>query len=241
MHLVGNETISGIKTFLNSLFVSSTLADGQVHHMLKDTGFTGNGSVPESVRIRSFRTLNANNTIRSDFRSFVSTSGAVGSQMIARLNKPDGTNVTAMLEATVDKNGNVITAAPTPPTGDNSTKIATTAFVKSAISTATANGLYYNISVTTGDSYFELFSNSSKTTRILLLQWGKAVGFNTHTFPKKYSVVPIVLASAISGEYCIGSPVSSVTVSNFYVANAIHGGKHEDRANVTNYWFAIGK
>jgi hypothetical protein len=51
------------------------------------------------------------------------------------LNSISGTEKTGQITVSVDANGNAFTSAPTPPTGDNSTKIATTAWVNNSKST----------------------------------------------------------------------------------------------------------
>ena len=86
-----------------------------------------------------------------------------------------------------------------------------------------------------GTSGYILFSNK------LSIQWGKAIGFSTVSFVKKFFSEPNVFAQVITAESCVSAAITSVTTSNFYLTDGTHGGKHEDRGGLYNYWFAIGK
>ena len=71
-------------------------------------------------------------------------------------------------------------------------------------------------------------------------QGGKTLGFNTITFLKSYSSEPHVVAQVITSENCVSAAICNVTTTSFYIADATHGGNHEDRPNLYNYWYAKG-
>lgn len=84
----------------------------------------------------AFRMLDKNNKQVGLFEQWNYTSGEKRVSMRA-VNSVSGTEKTCQLVVAVDANGNAFTVAPTPVTGDNSTKIATTAYcVNMATTTA---------------------------------------------------------------------------------------------------------
>lgn len=75
----------------------------------------------------------------------------------------------------------------------------------------------------------------------LLIQWGQKIGFNSITFPQKFSVLYGIYTTVITSEACVACPITDASVSGFYLRNATHGGRHDDRPGLNNYWMAIGK
>lgn len=121
VHKAGSETITGLKTLQNG--------DDDAWLIRKANGDITD-SAPTVQTMGSFRVTDKNMLIMGDVRFVRATNGNQTSSLMAR-NKASGTQVDCFISCGVDKNGNVFTAAPTPATSDNSTKIATTALVKS--------------------------------------------------------------------------------------------------------------
>lgn len=134
--------------------------------------------------------------------------------------------------------------APTPSSGDNSTKIATTAFVNTLLNSKIASGLFYTL----GSNYLELFTSSAKSSRVLLLQWGRySTSYNrnvvaTITFSKSYTSTPAVLINAFDN----GSDELEVASIGIRQSNktSFTGRVYGHGSGDTPYgfnWFAIGK
>ena len=147
VHKTGNETIDGVKTFTSDL----TLQQASVKPIFKSTGYT-KGTAPTddtymcynryldkngaSVFSEYYYVQKSTNTNRYILRFHnVSSASATGYTDIINAYF-DGTTSTYTVNATT-------ATAPTPATSDNSTKIATTAFVKSILSTLYPVGSTY--------------------------------------------------------------------------------------------------
>ncbi len=107
--------------------------------------------------------------------------------------------------------------------------------------TVALNSLYTTITASGNDFCIEFFNDSAKTNRVFMIQLGIATGFTTVTFKKKFNSLYGVFAQVITSESCVSAAISSVTVSSFYVNDGTHGGRHEDRGGLSNYWVAFGK
>ena len=109
--LTSDQIISGSKTFTD--YSKYVLADNT-----SETQFAG------------IRIMDSNNDVLAAFRGKHYSNGARTAQMgVFGTNSESG-----VIECTVNSSGVVYTSAPTPSTSDNSTKIATTAYVKSNLS-----------------------------------------------------------------------------------------------------------
>lgn len=129
-----------------------------------------------------------------------------------------------------DTSGNVYTFAPTPATGDNSTKIATTAFVKTALSSAGVGKVTFaNGSTTNG--WVALNSG-------LILQWGVVASARNqkimfHKAINVFSIVSIPLSDNDTRSDGFSHHVKSYTTTYFISFNE-HS--HQDRI----FWMALG-
>lgn len=120
-HKAGNETFTGIKTL--------QVSDDDAWLIQKVNGdYTE--ETPTVQVSGAYRVIDKNGKILGDVRFIRQTSGSQTAQLLAR-NAVTGNEVSCYISCIVDKDGNAYTSAPTPATSDNSTKIATTAFVKS--------------------------------------------------------------------------------------------------------------
>jgi hypothetical protein len=91
-------------------------------------------TIPSENHISAFRLTDKNTKILGDCRFERTTSGTQVSRLLAR-SSVSGSEVNGSIAVAISPNGLAFTEAPTPPTGDNSTKIATTAWVNNSKST----------------------------------------------------------------------------------------------------------
>jgi len=102
------------------------------------------------------------------------------------------------------------------------------------------NSLYTSIYTDNTNFIIEFFSDTEKTNRVFMIQLGQAKGFTTVTFKKSFNVIYGVFGQVLTGESCVSAAISSVKTTSFYINDGTHGGKHEDRGGLTNYWVAFG-
>lgn len=130
----GNQTIGGGKTLTDNLNIQK----GAPNIYLKDTSIT-KGTTPSSTHYSFYGTIYDSQGINqankmSQIYTQYNTNGSHTLNM--SVFKPEsGSTTSSALVIGYDSNGNVYTSAPTPDSSDNSTKIATTAFVNSRITT----------------------------------------------------------------------------------------------------------
>lgn len=113
--------------------------------------------------------------------------------------------------------------------------------INAAIELFGSNGAYVTTYISGNSGYREYFSDKEKTDRVFLIQWGTVVGFNTCTFQKAFQTGCSIIAIPITGETCVSAAIAWWNKSGFCPKNGTHGGHHEDRTGLTNFWIAIGK
>lgn len=122
----GDQTIAGVKTHTDDMYIQKSGTGGRYY--VKNTSLDlTNTSRTSNIGI-GLRFFDKNDNIAGDIGGYYSTDGTTTVNLQAR-NRASGSQVTGTISVNVDKNGSVYTSAPTPATNDNSTKIATTAFV----------------------------------------------------------------------------------------------------------------
>ena len=140
-----NQNINGTKTFLHPINITSGDRNSRMNTKL--TAITI-GTAPQYSYIGGI-SFNDNND-----GNFCKIEGGytVNGSIEADFNLDNLDGVTAKLGISIDSSGNVSTVAPTPATSDNSTKIATTAFVKgqgyavaSSLATVATSGSYSDL------------------------------------------------------------------------------------------------
>lgn len=114
--IIGDQDIAGVKNFQNSVF---TIQNYNVKSNFDSTVAPATYGELTIVELRD-----KNNVLNGSFRVVRETDGTIRAAIYAGNN---GTN--KAMSIAVDTNGNAITRAPTPPTGDNGNQIATTAWV----------------------------------------------------------------------------------------------------------------
>lgn len=128
-HKAGAETFTGIKTLQSG---------NDDAWLIKKANGDYTETDPTVQVAGAFRVTDKNNKILGDVRFVRTTAGLQTSTLLAR-NAASGSEKSCSITCNVDKNGNAYTSAPTPGSSDNSTKIATTAWVKSRITEAITN------------------------------------------------------------------------------------------------------
>ena len=172
----GNQTIGGDLTIdkdgFQTIFFQSPDID---YTSVEQTNIKG-GRILE---------LDKNGQYYGYFQSQVDANGAYSTAISTR-RSVGGANKSSTISTVVDKNGNIYTSAPTPATSDNSTKIATTAWVRTCTGGYTHS---YGISSTANpwQAWHEVKDKDGK--RVLLEQWFSARGTTpaTWTFAKPFT------------------------------------------------------
>jgi len=129
---VTGDTMTGDLKILSSSASDIVLASSTID-------YTSTTAPSAATRIGGVFTNDKNSKITGCFQNYIDVNGNYITSIYARrsvnsVEKSCGINVC------VDKNGNAYTYAPTPATGDNSTKIATTAFVETKLPASRFDG-----------------------------------------------------------------------------------------------------
>ena len=149
VHRSGNESIGGIKTFTSNTYMQGV---DDMSYTIKCVNADNTSETQSVLTQGNFRVVDNNNVIIGDLRVVRSTIGTVTSSLVARNYASDANGVNAIISCGVDNEGNIYTSAPTPSSpADNSTQIATTAWVNTKIQFVNAlpaspvNGVLYLI------------------------------------------------------------------------------------------------
>lgn len=228
-HKAGNETFTGIKTL--------QVADDDAWLIKKVNGDYTEASPAVQVT-GAYRVVDKNGKIIGDVRFIRKTSGLQKSSLVAR-NAVTGSEVNCVISCNVDKNGNVYTSAPTPETSDNSTKIATTEFVK-------AQGYIGNTNLAVCHVVLEKYVNGTSWYRVWSDGWieqGGRVSISqdtqtTVTLLKTFSNTnyTVLISACRSGTQTGGDgnfTVEYVSASQFKWSNG-------DDFGGTGIWYACG-
>lgn len=119
--LTGNQTVAGEKTFSNNIFANADIVVNK------------NVALGSNSQTLCLSACTNNNKLASLFQGWAET--ARNTTGMYAFNSSGGYEGVAV---SIDENGNKATYAPTPTTTDNSTKIATTAFVNNKFQVVTA-------------------------------------------------------------------------------------------------------
>ena len=123
VHKAGNETISGDKTFTNPISITTTADEARFITTFTDVSLDTN---PTTNIYNGFKSVDSNGVEFANCNCSYNTAGRIGSNFWVNRND-SGTSVSGGMGIYIDKNGtSAYTQAPTPASGDNSTKIATT-------------------------------------------------------------------------------------------------------------------
>lgn len=125
--LTGNQTISGQKTFTTDMYSSRSGNFGAFH--IKNTNYDYLTN-PSAAQYQHIVWKDKNNKDMSYIQQHIDTNGTVSFYYTGSNYKTDGTRVNCAIGCHVNRAGSIWTSAPTPASADNSTKIATTAYVK---------------------------------------------------------------------------------------------------------------
>lgn len=123
----GDQYIGGVKTFTTNIYMLTSGTSGRLYSNSTALDLT-EASRTNDIGI-GFRATDKNGNIGGEFTNVFTTAGTSSAVMQVR-NRASGSQTTAQMKINVDKNGNISTECPTPTSAsDNSTKIATTAWI----------------------------------------------------------------------------------------------------------------
>ena len=129
--LTGNQTIAGNKDFTSKVkSVSASASDASTGRFIAQSLRYTLGTTPSAVIYNQYQLTDSNGDWTGLFHNIYYTNGRIETAMA--VHKQDKSASTGIAIG-YDNNGNVYTYAPTPATADNSTKIATTAFVNNKL------------------------------------------------------------------------------------------------------------
>ena len=138
VHRTGDETIAGTKTFTNFPLILRSYAsndrDERIKNIWSNVKLANNEALPTDSVFAGFHSFDANNFEYSTCYSQIDVNGTVYSNLW--VHHPSGSASHMGIKQTAS--GATVTYAPTPPASDNSTQIATTAWVNSKIKFVTA-------------------------------------------------------------------------------------------------------
>lgn len=146
------------------------------------------GQTPTATEYASLLFGDKNKKLTAQVNSAYNSDGSVALNLTAYTK--DGSANTS-LKIGYDANGNIFTSAPTPPTGDNSAKIATTAWVNNEKATICGWGMpstkYTNLTLGEAQStytapangYFQLSANATKEQGFICLRNDNGSGLQT--------------------------------------------------------------
>ena len=228
-HKAGNETFTGIKT----LQVSDDDA-----WLIKKANGDYSEAAPEVQVAGAYRVVDKNGKIIGDVRFIRTTAGLQTSSLVAR-NAVTGSEVNCVISCNVDNSGTVYTSAPTPATNDNSTKIATTEFVR-------AQGYIGNANLATCHVITQTYVNGSNWYRVWSDGWieqGGRVSISqdtqsTVTLLKPFSNTDytVLITANKSGAQTGGDgnfTMQFISTSQFYWSNG-------DDFSGNGIWYACG-
>lgn len=124
--LSGNQTVGGVKTFTSQPI---TLTSGGDCRFYSKTSAYAQGTAPANDIYGGYRFLDKNGVEIATCYGKISTNNVSSCHLWVK-SPVAGSTSSNSVGINCDANGNFYTYAPTPATSDNSTKIATTAFVK---------------------------------------------------------------------------------------------------------------
>ena len=220
VHLTGDETSTGTKTFngnikyRNSAYAYSDVPDQRSSSELQflDKNYANMGGV------QLYKETNGTNKVQFNVRS------------------TGDTWPTTTLGIGMDSSGSVYTYAPTPATNDNSTKIATTQYIRNLLNILYPIGAIY-IGVTTTCPMAQIFGTWTKVSSGRVLQGSDA----SHTVGTNVEAgLPNITASGFMGE----SPnlttfINQATGALYYSGTGKYGSKGGiDQDDTTGYFDA---
>ena len=167
VHRSGDETIGGTKTFSTNVYMETSGTSGRFYSKNTALDLT-NTSRANDIGI-GFRSVDKNDNIAGEFTNVFTTTGT-SSAVVQVRNRASGSQTTAQIKLNIDKNGNVSTECPTPTSAtDNSTKIATTAWVNRHLSNATTKSTITGWGVPNYDSAVTITSPYTPTKNGIII------------------------------------------------------------------------
>ena len=137
VNLTGDQTVDGVKTFLKSTIFEVLESDSRITTKNKSITI---GVKPNETIYSGFKGVDSGGNEYANCNCSYNTSGRVGCNFYVK-RSDGGSVVDGSFGIYIDEGGTTpYTLCPTPPTNDNSTKIATTAWVNTKLGSATPVG-----------------------------------------------------------------------------------------------------
>jgi hypothetical protein len=161
-----------------------------------DIDYTSTTAPSSAVRVGGVFARDKNNKVTGCVQSYVDTNGNYITNMYAR-RSVEGAEKSCSISTYVGPTGNVWTYAPTPATGDNSTKIATTAFCKNMATTTKATTTS-SASATRPAWIVQNYVNGKSWYRVWSDGWIEQGGASIATSDQNYQTVTVSLLKTFS-------------------------------------------
>lgn len=233
----GNTSVAGLNSTGNVTVAETTITS----NLTVNNKMTINGNISKNVTA-NVSTLPDNNMYWVAFNVDNSDESLKAYQQISYLTNGllrnsyglrrtvNGVNVFNTIDLGIDSSGNTSSSVITPPSNSNSTEIATTAFVKSVLSSS-GNGL---ATFSKGTNGYYKFANG------LIMQWGESQANNS----KMTVTLPTAFTSGDSYQVFTQYIDGNQSANNTYIENQTATSFQWDRyggiAKFKVSWFAIG-
>jgi len=237
----GAQTIAGVKTFTDSikeqLTTSNTSAQYPKPYQIKDTSLDLTVN-PSYLKSYDFIVFDKNNYEGCNLNLRYLTNGAATAQITAKTRNNDNSGyIQGSIGVTVNKDGTMSTFAPTPATSDNSTKIATTAFVNNWVTANTSEVAVVVESEESGYHGWRIWSNG------WVEQWGAttvtaANAWQDVTLDKPYASNVYQVVACTSGT---NTSIGLCKVRDYSQNTTTKFGLCVNAANTVVRWYAWGQ
>lgn len=233
----GNQTIDGGKTLTDNLNIQK----GAPNIYLKDTSIT-KGTTPSSIHYSWYGTIYDSQGINqankmSQIYTQYNTNGSHSLNM--SVFKPEsGSTTSSTLVIGYDSNGNVYTSAPTPATSNNSSNIATTAFVNNWVNANTSEVAVVVESWRSGTEWYKIWSNG------VIEQGGWKSGFSSANTFENVTLHKPFADTYYNVQVSGGGPAT--TIYNYKIGNSATNTTTAFKLLASNtgaacFWYACGQ
>lgn len=218
------QTINARKTFNQRLDVKADI--------IRSIDIDPSTTPTSNIYLVPWTVDNSNQSVRAYQQVAYFTSGVLQNTLGLR-RTVNGTNIFNGIDLQIDKDGNKSINVVTPPTTSNSANIATTAFVKSVLSSS-GNGLATLISNANG--------NAIKFSNGLIMQWGSftQTGNNVITLPTAFSSSNYSISFCYIYDTTNDGTAANVTDMSIRSKTSTSFTSNYVNRNKTKMWIAIG-
>ena len=241
VHNTGDEEISGKKTFTSG-DIRSYSYDGNASFIIQNTkrelGKTYSSSDPDYSRNTKYPNIefqDKNGLRVARIESVFGDDGEHDIRLSSSKYDSTGAATNVLLRVGYDKNGNTISQAPTPAANNNSTQIATTAFVKDCFTNSRSNFIQFSKG---GNGYIK-FSNGIRLMYGIASNVGMEKSFSV-TFPTSFTgKTPRVVITPYQPSAGHPMPVMTAISATKFSAR-FQRGESKTGGTIAAQWIAFG-